>query len=174
MNPTSEVGRKATGDVAIRHNKIQMSGAGAIGMNFAAVTGLVTGPGAVPEWDIRMLFENNCVQDTEIGFAVVDVFGAGYSTETYDLGGGGLGSLGYNKFLRTAVDVVFARPIIPSAPATVPSSVLAAENNYWDANHPFAANPLEAFVVDEVGGAMFDTEPFRTSGPVDCGIDTDN
>ncbi len=36
--------------------------------------------------------------------------------------------------------------------------------------NPVAADPLEAFVGC---GAMFDTAPFRTNGPNDCGIDGD-
>ena len=173
---SSELGRKATGDVVVRNNKIQMSAPNGVGMSWAAVTGFVTGPDVIPDWDIGFLYEKNCVQDTVVGFMVVDAFGKGFSNESYDLGGGDLGSAGLNNFIRTAVDIMFQPgigipPLLPPfGPPTVPDAPIIAENNYWDANNFSAVDPLEAFVLDLVGGGVADTEPYLISGPTDCGF----
>lgn len=163
-----EAGREPETVLAVRHNDIRMSGELGSGMSFLALAGFI-GPPIVPGWDIGMLLEHNCVQDTDFGFMVSDVTGLGFSEETFDLGGGALGSRGFNSFLRADADIVYLPPFFP-APGTAPASVLVAENNYWDADNPIAADPLEAFVLDLVGGAMTDTEPYRTNGPDSCGL----
>lgn len=166
----SQEGRAADSDITVRHNDIRMAGPLNAGMGFVSAPGAV-GP-VVPDWDLRMLFEHNCVADAHWGFAVVDGFGLGFATETYDLGGGDLGSVGRNAFLGTAFDIAFLDfrwAFGDLGDPSTPSSPVIAEGNYWDTNNP--VNSLEAVILDEIGTGVSDTEPFLSVWPTDCKLD---
>jgi hypothetical protein len=76
-----------------------------------------------------------------------------------------LGSVGENSFIRTDIDIAFLPGIVEIFRSfSVPSSPIFAENNYWDANNPVAADPLEAFVVDLVRGRNFRHRAIPGSG----------
>ena len=71
---------------------------------------------------------------------------------TPDLGGGALGSPGYNKIQGNKWDVYNLQP-----------ASLKAEHNYWDHNTTYGIDHYDIYDDEEGGGGAVDFTPFETS-----------